>query len=75
MTQNPPQAWKTGSIVLAIVPFAVVALVFLDLPRWLEIIAMAVMVAMVGVGATLMRRRSDGWRPSETLTKPSDLDS
>ena len=73
--RNPLQSRNTGSVVLAVVPFVAVALVFFELPLWLDIFALAGMVAMVGMGATLVRRRSDGWRPSETLTKPSDIDS
>lgn len=69
---HPPRIWNSGYLLLLVVPFIGLAITFADLPRWLEIIGLALIVSLVGVGASLMRRPQGGWRPSRTLPAERD---
>ncbi len=69
---DPRRTWRFGYALLLIAPFIGLPLVLTDPPRWLQIIAVAVILAVVGTGSSMMRRRIGGWRPSETLTQPRD---
>ena len=71
MTQ-PPRAWNSGYLLLLVVPFIGLAITFIDLPRLVEIVGLVLMVSLVGIGASMMRRPQGGWRPSRTL--PTDRD-
>jgi hypothetical protein len=64
---DPRSSWRSGFAVLAVVPFIGLALTFAHPPTWLQILGVVVMVALVGTGSSMMRRRGHGWRPSETL--------
>jgi len=72
VSSDPRKGWRLGSVLLLIIPFIGLALILTDPPRWLQIVAVVVILVMVGAGSTLMRRRAGGWRPSETLARPSD---
>lgn len=69
---NPPPTWNVGYTLLMAVPFIALAIVFLDLPVWVEVIVLIVILGMVGAGSALLRSRGGGWRPSETLPTPTD---
>ena len=69
---RPPRSWNSGYVLLLAVPFIGLAINFTDLPRWLEIIGLVLMVSLVGVGAAMMRRPQGGWRPSQTLPAERD---
>ena len=36
------------------------------------IVGIVAILALVGTGSSMIRRRVGGWRPSETLTQPRD---
>lgn len=69
---QPPRTWNSGYLLLVVVPFIGLVITFTELPRWVDIIALALMVSLVGVGASLMRRPQGGWRPSQTLPAERD---
>lgn len=71
-TPAPRQAWRIGYTLLLINPFIGLAIVFLDVPRWLEFVGVAFILVSVGVGVALMRQPTGGWRPSDTLADPDD---
>lgn len=64
---DPRRAWRVGYVLLLVNPFIGLALLLTDPPRWVEAVAVVLIVTFVGVGVALLRRRSGGWRPSETL--------
>lgn len=64
---NLRSPWHSGFVVLALVPFIGLALTFAHPPTWLQVVGVVVMLGLVGVGSSMMRRRGHGWRPSETL--------
>ena len=57
---------------LLIAPFIGLALAFTEPPRWLQILGIVAILALVGTGSSMTRRRVGGWRPSETLTQQRD---
>lgn len=61
--------WAAGAALLYSIPFLGLILVLFDPPTWVEIVIVALIVALVATGSTLMRRRTGGWRPSETVTR------
>lgn len=71
-SSDPRRIWRLGNVLLLIVPFIGLALAFTDPPRWLQIVGIVAMLALVGTGSSMIRRRVGGWRPSETLTQPRD---
>ena len=66
------RTWRLGYAVLLVAPFIGLPLVLTDAPRWLEIVAVAAILVVVGTGSSMMRHRAGGWRPSETLIQPRD---
>lgn len=70
MTKRAPTAWRTGYVLLLVIPFIGLGLTLLDPPRWLEIVGVVAILALVFTGTRLMSRRRGGWRPSDTLPKP-----
>ncbi|MEO6790388.1 MAG: hypothetical protein ABI249_01365 [Ornithinibacter sp.] len=64
---DPRTTWNTGYSLLLVVPFLGMLLTFTDPPRWLQIIGVLVMLTLVGVASSMMRRRPGGWRPSEDV--------
>ncbi len=66
----PPSSWRTGYLMLLVNPFIGLGLILGDPPRWLQIVAVVMIVVLVGVGTRLMSSRRGGWRPSETLPQP-----
>ena len=64
---DPRSTWRSGFVVLVVVPFIGLALTLAHPPTWLQIVGVVAMLALVGVGSSMMRRRGHGWRPSETL--------
>ena len=71
-SSDPRRIWRLGYVLLLIVPFIGLALTFTDPPRWLQIVGLVAILALVGAVASMIRRRVGGWRPSETLTQPPD---
>ncbi len=71
-SSDPRRIWRFGYVLLLIVPFIGLALTFTHPPRWLQIVGIVAILALVGTGSSMMRRRVGGWRPSETLTQPRD---
>ena len=71
-TSDPRRTWHVGFALIVAVPFIGLALTVVDPPRWLQVAGIVVMLALVATGASMMRRRIGGWRPSETLTRPQD---
>ena len=71
-SSDPRRIWHLGYVLLLIVPFIGLALTFTDPPRWLQIVGIVAILALVGTGSSMIRRRVGGWRPSETLTQPRD---
>jgi hypothetical protein len=71
-SSDPRRIWGFGHVLLLIVPFISLALTLTDPPGWLQIIGIVVILALVGTGSSMIRRRVGGWRPSETLTQPRD---
>jgi hypothetical protein len=69
---DPRRTWRLGYALLLIVPFIGLALIFTDPPRWLEIVGVVAILALVATGSSMMRRRVGGWRPSETSPEPRD---
>jgi hypothetical protein len=69
---SPPRTWSSGYLLIIAVPFIGLAITLFDLPRWIEIIGLVLMVSLVGAGASLMRRPRGGWRPSQTLPSGRD---
>lgn len=64
---DPRQSWRTGYTVLLINPFLALLLVLTDPPRWIQIVVVLLILVLVAVGSSLLRRRTGGWRPSETV--------
>jgi hypothetical protein len=71
-SSDPRPIWRMGYVLLLIVPFIGLVLVLTDPPRWLQIVGVVAILALVGTGSSLFRRRVGGWLPSETLTRPRD---
>jgi hypothetical protein len=71
-SSDPRRTWRLGYALLLIVPFIGLALIFTDPPRWLEIVGVVAILALVATGSSMMRRRVGGWRPSETSPEPRD---
>ncbi len=71
-SQKAQNRWRSGYTLLMIPPFIGLVIILFDLPRWVEIVGVVVIVLLVGVGSSLLRRRADGWRPSETLGEARD---
>ena len=71
-SSDPRRTWRLGYVLLLIVPFIGLALTFTDPPRWLQIVSIVAILALVGTGSSMIRRRVGGWRPSETLAQPRD---
>lgn len=72
--RDPRRAWRVGYVLLLVNPFIGLALLLTDPPRWVEALAVVLIVAFVGVGVRLLRQGTRGWwRPSETLGgQPND---
>lgn len=64
--------WKSGYTLLMIPPFIGLAIILFDLPRWVEMVGVALILLLVGAGSGLLRSRAGGWRPSETLGEGRD---
>jgi hypothetical protein len=71
-TKQPPRSWNVGYLLLLVVPFIGLVITVIELPLWVEIPGLLVVVALVGTGASLMRRPDGGWRPSQTLPRGDD---
>ena len=69
---DPRRTWRVGYVLLLTAPFIGLALTFTDPPLWVQIGGVVAILALVGTGSSLMRRRVGGWRPSETSTQPRD---
>lgn len=69
---DPRPTWRSGYTLLLVAPFVGLALTLTDPPRWLQMLGVLAILLLVGTGSSLMRRRAGGWRPSETLSRPSD---
>ena len=67
MTASAPRAWSIGSTLLMIPPFIGLAIILLDLPRWLEAVGVAAIIGLVYLGSRLLYRKQGGWQPSKTL--------
>jgi hypothetical protein len=65
-SSDPRDTWRLGQLVLLVTPFIGAGLTFTDPPRWLQIVGVIAIVALVWIGGTMMSRREGGWRPSET---------
>lgn len=72
VSSDPRQSWRLGYVLISMTPFIGLALILTDPPRWLQIVGVVVILALVGTASSLMRRRAGGWRPSETLARPRD---
>lgn len=72
ISSDPRRSWGFGYVLVLIVPFIGLALTSTDPPRWLQIIGIVAMLALVGTSSSMIRRRVGGWRPSETVTQPRD---
>lgn len=70
MTKQAPPAWRTGYVLLLVIPFIGLGLTFLDPPRWVQVVGVVAILALVFAGVRLMSRRRGGWLPSDTLPKP-----
>lgn len=71
-SSDPRRTWRLGYVLLLIAPFIGLVLTFTDPPRWLQIVGVVMILALVGTGSSMMRRRAGGWRPSETSPQPRD---
>lgn len=67
MRSRTQRTWNLGYTVLMIAPFIGLPIVVFELPRWLEIVAVAAIIALVFVGTRMFYKKNGGWRPSETL--------
>ncbi|MFI6511822.1 hypothetical protein ACIBCT_29805 [Streptosporangium sp. NPDC050855] len=67
MTSHVQRKWTLGYTLLMIPPFIGLPLVLFDPPRWLEIVALVAILALVYFGTRLLYRQRGGWRPSSTL--------
>ena len=69
---DPRRIWRLGHALLLIVPFIGLTLTFTGPPRWLQIVGLVAILALVGTASSMLHRRAGGWRPSETVTQPQD---
>ncbi|MEU4830986.1 hypothetical protein [Streptosporangium sp. NPDC023615] len=67
MTPPVQRTWTLGYTLLMIPPFIGLPIVLFDLPRWVEIVALVAILALVHTGVRLLYRRRGGWQPSKTL--------
>jgi hypothetical protein len=72
LSSDPRGVWRRGYVLLLVVPFIGLALVLTDPPRWLQIVGVVAILALVATGSSMMRRRAGAWRPSDTLAGPQD---
>ena len=66
-TSDPRTTWNAGYGLLLTAPFIGLLLTFTDPPQWLQITGALVIVLIVGVASSMIRRRPGGWRPSDDL--------
>ena len=71
-SSDPRRAWRSGYVILLIVPFIGLALTVTDPPQWLQLVGVVAILALVGTGASLTARRVGAWRPSETSAQARD---
>lgn len=68
MNKPIQRSWNLGYILLMFPPFIGLATIAFDLPRWLEIVCLVAIVALVFFGSRLLLwGKPGGWRPSTTL--------
>lgn len=72
--EHPERTWQNGFwIIMAGVLVGGLGLFFTEMPDWLKALLVVVVVALVAIGSTLLRR-TPGWRPSQTLRQPDVQD-
>jgi hypothetical protein len=57
-TPASSRTWRLGFVLVLLVPFIGLVLTLTDPPTWLQIAGLVVMVALVGVASSLLRRGS-----------------
>ena len=67
-------SWNVGYTLLMIPPFIGLATMVFDLPRWLEIVFLVSIFALVFFGSRLVFWGRKGWQPSTTLPAQEAVD-
>lgn len=74
MAMELRKSWKVGYTLLMIPPFIGLATILFEVPRWLEIVFLISILALVFFGSRLFFWGRKGWQPSSTLRGRSEVD-
>lgn len=73
MTTPAPRSWTTGFTLLLASSFIGLLTIVLDLPRWLDLTIVVLIIVLVFIGSRMAFSKRGGWQPSKTLPEqPTD---